>query len=88
MDFEQFVIAKLNEIQEDQKKTLIQTTKTNGRVLALEQKVETHDETIQELFEKQSIRKGQDAVIWKVLVGIGSVGLIILSVALAEALKK
>lgn len=36
MDFEAFVIEALKEIKEKQEATLVQTTKTNGRVTAIE----------------------------------------------------
>lgn len=79
MDFERFVIESLKEIKENQEKTLVQTTKTNGRVTALEKLVEEHDETIQGLFEKQSIKRGQENVMWKVAAAVGSVGTVVLA---------
>jgi len=36
MDFEKFVINALEDIRETQNKTLVQTTKTNGRVDRIE----------------------------------------------------
>lgn len=73
MDFEQYVINSLNEIKAAQEKTLIQTTKTNGRVDALEDFKEKASKDIDKIMETQNQNKGRDKILFVVALVIGTV---------------
>lgn len=65
-------------IEKDIKEILIQTTRTNGRVDGIEDKIETHDEHITNLLADRSETKGRDKVVWVVLGMVGAVALVII----------
>lgn len=73
MDFEQYVINTLNEIKVAQEKTLIQTTKTNGRVNALEDWKENAQSEITQLTADANKIKGRDKVLLFVAVAAGTI---------------
>lgn len=73
MDFEQYVINSLNEIKVAQEKTLIQTTKTNGRVSALEDYREKEEKRVDDLVADSNKTKGRDKVLLFVALTIGTV---------------
>jgi len=64
MDFEKFVIDTLEEIREIQNRTLIQATKTNGRVDRLEKWQEKYEETIDELEITNEQTKGRNKLLY------------------------
>lgn len=67
----------VNEIREDQKKILVQTTKTNGRVTALEEKCKEYGTDINNLKATDNTTKGSNKIIWIVLGSIGTVALLL-----------
>ncbi len=89
MDDRQYL--QLNERMDRQdnllREILVQATKTNGRVNSLESKCKTFEDDINDLTEKSNVKKGQDNVIWKILVAAGSIAAIFIAFYL-EHLKK
>lgn len=73
MDFEQYVIDSLNQIKVAQEKTLIQTTKTNGRVSALEDYKEKEEKRVDELVADSNKTKGRDKVLLFIALSIGTI---------------
>jgi hypothetical protein len=66
------------DINDKLEKILIQTTKTNGRVDFLSEKVEAHGKSIKQLEAGDNETKGRDKVIWVILGVIGAVALLII----------
>jgi hypothetical protein len=73
VDFEQYVIDSLNQIKVAQEKTLIQTTKTNGRVSALEDYKEKEEKRVDELVADSNKTKGRDKVLLFIALSIGTI---------------
>jgi hypothetical protein len=64
MDFEQHVIESLKEIKAKQELTLIQTTKTNGRVSVLEEWRDKEEKVTEVLLADYNKAKGRDKILW------------------------
>ena len=58
---------------------LIQTTKTNGRVTAVEEKVDKHEEHFETLFEEKNQNKGRDKMIGLLLQAAGAIALVVIT---------
>jgi hypothetical protein len=67
----------MSEIREDQKKILVQTTKTNGRVTALEEKCKKYGSDIDSLKATDNSTKGSNKIIWIVLGSAGTICLLL-----------
>jgi tetrahydromethanopterin S-methyltransferase subunit G len=63
-------------------KILVQTTKTNGRVTALEDKVSNVFTEVEDLKQHKNYNKGRDKVIYIILGGIGALALALASIYL------
>ena len=73
MDFEKYVIDTLNAIKEDQTKVLVQTTKTNGRVISLEAWKQGADKDISDLKNLTNENKGRDKTLLFIIGGGGAI---------------
>jgi len=74
---EQQILARLVRMEDKIEKILIQTTKTNGRVEALEDKTDNHDGKLHTLIDSGNVTKGRDKVIWVVISAVCTVALIL-----------
>lgn len=76
MDQAQYIINRIDQLDakydEKMDKILYQTTKTNGRVNNLENKVESLDKDVTTLKEYTNVNKGRDKTLWFVLVAVGA----------------
>ena len=78
MDQLALIFEMLSEIREDQKAMLIQTTKTNGRVTALEAQCSHYSKDIDTLKDTASSTKGAGKIIYIVLGAMGAVAMVVI----------
>jgi predicted nucleic acid-binding Zn-ribbon protein len=63
-------------------KILVQTTKTNGRVNALEDKMTSVFKEVEDLKEHKNLNKGRDKVLYVILGGVGALALALMAIYL------
>lgn len=64
-----------NKFDEKLDKILVQTTKTNGRVTALEDKTANAFKEVEDLKEHKNYNKGRDKVLYVMIGGVGALAL-------------
>lgn len=81
-EMEQFnyILERLNEQKDILTNILVQTTKTNGRVVGLEDRMsvqekntEKYDKKIDSLTETKNVNKGRDTVIWVIIMALAGI---------------
>jgi hypothetical protein len=73
METTDLLIQLLKETNEKLDKVLVQTTKTNGRVNAIEEWKESVDESVNELRDKSNVNKGRDGVVWYIILAAAAI---------------
>lgn len=75
-----YILQRLDEQKEMLSNILVQTTKTNGRVVGLERRMTTQEDhsekqkiAIDSLNEIKNITKGRDTVIWAIVICIAGI---------------
>ncbi|CAB4126248.1 hypothetical protein UFOVP153_65 [uncultured Caudovirales phage] len=63
-------------------KILVQTTKTNGRVTALEDKFSNVFKEVEDLKEHKNYNKGRDKVLYIIIGGVGALALALVGIYL------
>ena len=63
-------------------KILVQTTKTNGRVNALEDKMISVFKEVEDLKEHKNLNKGRDKVLYVIVGGVGALALALMAIYL------
>ena len=63
-------------------KILVQTTKTNGRVNALEDKMTSVFKEVEDLKEHKNLNKGRDKVLYVIVGGVGALALALMAIYL------
>ena len=63
-------------------KILVQTTKTNGRVNALEDKMTSVFKEVEDLKEHKNLNKGRDKVLYLIVGGVGALALALMAIYL------
>jgi len=74
---EQQILERLVRMEDKIEKILIQTTKTNGRVDALEEKTDNHNSKLHTLIDTGNVIKGRDKVVWILVSAVSTVALIL-----------
>ena len=63
-------------------KILVQTTKTNGRINALEDKMTSVFKEVEDLKEHKNLNKGRDKVLYVIVGGVGALALALMAIYL------
>jgi hypothetical protein len=78
MEMEQQILDRLERMEDKIERILIQTTKTNGRVGSLENRVDNHSKRLSGLIDTDNKTKGRDKMIWIFLSAVGAVALVLI----------